>query len=216
MHKERDILQDGNIEKVAKTSHSCGDKEHRGVFRLAVLCLGVMCVLQATLNIALRLYLTDLVNQIKATDRLQEQGDELQKTPSEIEKAKQQGWTFFNTSMYFISTGWKIWSESRQDCRQRGADLVSINNREEQDFIEVLRRGQKAWIGLTDSETERVWKWVDGSALTTTFWGDSEPNSNAGDEDCVVTGVGSDALKNWADYPCYFQFVWICEKSILN
>ncbi|KAL6455510.1 hypothetical protein MHYP_G00248000 [Metynnis hypsauchen] len=101
----------------------------------------------------------------------------------------------------------KSWSESRQDCRNRGEDLVTINSREEKDFIEKLRRGQRAWIGLTDSETEGVWKWVDGSALTTAFWGHSEPNSNAGDEDCVVTGEGSDPVKNWADYPCNDRFV---------
>uniref|UniRef100_A0AAR2J7H6 C-type lectin domain-containing protein n=1 Tax=Pygocentrus nattereri TaxID=42514 RepID=A0AAR2J7H6_PYGNA len=132
------------------------------------------------------------------------------------QKDSQQGWTFFMTSVYFISTGGKSWSESRQDCRQRGADLVIINNREEQNFVEVLRRGQRAWIGLTDSETEGVWKWVDGSSLTTTFWRPSEPNSNAGDEDCVVFGEGSDPVKNWADYPCNDRFVGICKKSIFN
>uniref|UniRef100_A0AAR2K8R3 C-type lectin domain-containing protein n=1 Tax=Pygocentrus nattereri TaxID=42514 RepID=A0AAR2K8R3_PYGNA len=105
-----------------------------------------------------------------------------------------------------------IWSESRQDCRNRGADLVTINSREEK----VCVRGQRAWIGLTDSEKEGVWKWVDGSALTTTFWGHSEPNSNAGDEDCVITGEGSDPVKNWADYPCIDRFGWICKKSIFN
>ncbi|KAL6467007.1 hypothetical protein MHYP_G00248110 [Metynnis hypsauchen] len=104
--------------------------------------------------------------------------------------------------MYFISTGRKIWTESRQDCRERGADLVIINNKEEQDFIEILRRGQRAWIGLTDRETEAAWKWVDGSALTTAFWGHNEPNNSAGDEDCVVTGCKSDRVKNWADFPC--------------
>ncbi|KAL6467122.1 hypothetical protein MHYP_G00249260 [Metynnis hypsauchen] len=145
----------------------------------------------------------------------QDQKGRLQKFAN-LEKAAQQGWTFFKTSMYFISSGWKIWSESRQDCTQRGAHLVIINSREEQNFVEILRRGQTAWIGLTDRETEGVWKWVDGSALTTKFWGHSEPNSNAGDEDCVVTGEWPDPVNNWADYPCNDRFVGICEKSIFN
>ncbi|XP_036418138.1 CD209 antigen-like protein A [Colossoma macropomum] len=149
------------------------------------------------------------------TRQLQNQKDCLQNFCNLV-KAVQEGWTFFETSMYFISTENKSWSESKQDCRERGADLVIINSREEQNFTEKLRRGQKAWIGLTDSETERAWKWVDGSALTTGFWGSGEPNSRAGDEDCVITGDKSDPVNNWADYPCINRFVWICEKSILN
>ncbi|KAL6466948.1 hypothetical protein MHYP_G00247520 [Metynnis hypsauchen] len=126
------------------------------------------------------------------------------------EKATQQGLTFFASSMYFISTGGKSWSESRQDCRERGADLLIINSREEQDFIEILRRGRTTWIGLTDSETEGVWKWVDSSELTTGFWANGEPNGNLGDEDCVVTAT------KWADYPCNHRFVWVCEKRLTS
>ncbi|KAI4885065.1 hypothetical protein NFI96_000864, partial [Prochilodus magdalenae] len=105
--------------------------------------------------------------------------------------------------MYYISTERKRWSESRQDCRQRGADLVTINSRRKKDFIEILRQGQTAWIGLSDQDSEGVWKWVDGSSLTTGFWRSGEPNSAAGDEDCVVTD------SNWADYPCSGLFVGI-------
>ncbi|KAL6467035.1 hypothetical protein MHYP_G00248390 [Metynnis hypsauchen] len=80
----------------------------------------------------------------------------------------------------------------------------------QQDFIEKLRRGRTTWIGLTDSETEGVWKWVDGSTLATGFWANGDPNGNLGDEDCVVTA------KNWADYPCNHGFVWICEKRLTS
>ncbi|KAL6455490.1 hypothetical protein MHYP_G00360300 [Metynnis hypsauchen] len=55
MDIQNEPLQYQNTEKVDKTSHTCEEREHRGVFRLAVLCLGVMCILQAALNIALRL-----------------------------------------------------------------------------------------------------------------------------------------------------------------
>ncbi|KAL7841389.1 hypothetical protein SRHO_G00250800 [Serrasalmus rhombeus] len=134
---------------------------------------------------------------------------------SKLVKATQQGWIFFNTSLYYISPEKKIWSESRQDCRNRDADLVIINSKEEQDFTERQRRGQGAWIGLTDRETEGVWKWVDGSALTTKFWRPSEPNG-AANEACVIIGEGSDRVNNWADYPCRHTFVGICEKSVFN
>ncbi|KAL6466926.1 hypothetical protein MHYP_G00247300 [Metynnis hypsauchen] len=84
MDIQNEPLQYQNTEKVDKTSQSCGESQHRGVFRLAVLCLGVMCILQAALNIALRLYLTDLVNQSKERDQLKDERDELQRRLFEV------------------------------------------------------------------------------------------------------------------------------------
>ncbi|XP_037388456.1 CD209 antigen-like protein E [Pygocentrus nattereri] len=144
------------------------------------------------------------------TRQLQNQKDCLQKF-SNLAKAVQEGWKFFSTSVYFISTGQKIWSESSQDCRGRGADLVIINSREEHEFIFNNMGSSRAWIGLTDSEREGVWKWVDGSALTTGFWGEGEPNDDKNYEDCVEI---SEYKKGWNDMPCSIQERWICEKSI--
>ncbi|XP_076874449.1 C-type lectin domain family 4 member E-like isoform X2 [Brachyhypopomus gauderio] len=135
------------------------------------------------------------------------------KTSESKEEASRQGWRYFNSSMYYVFTGRKNWNESRQDCRERGADLVIINSREEQEFLSQHLGSSQAWIGLTDTDSEGVWKWVDGTALTTGYWSSGEPNSLVGDEDCVVYDFGPNTTWNWADYPCTRNFIWICEKT---
>ncbi|XP_076874410.1 uncharacterized protein LOC143524860 isoform X1 [Brachyhypopomus gauderio] len=149
-------------------------------------------------------------------DQLNKEREELQREFSELRKAEKQCWKqVFNSSMYFISTEKRNWSESRQDCREREADLVIINSREEQEFIRQILGSIYSWIGLTDVEREGTWKWVDGSALTTGYWDTLEPNSRAGDEDCVITGQpGLNPVFNWADYQCNVSFIWICEKPL--
>ncbi|XP_049328649.1 CD209 antigen-like [Astyanax mexicanus] len=131
----------------------------------------------------------------------------------QADKAVRDGWIYFSSSLYYISTEEKSWTESRNDCRKRGADLVIINSREEQDFINTLRKDQWVWIGLSDGEREGVWKWVDGSELITGFWRPGEPNS-LGEEDCAITDISSDPVNTWNDYPCNRQLVWICEMRI--
>ncbi|XP_036438780.1 C-type lectin domain family 4 member E-like isoform X2 [Colossoma macropomum] len=127
------------------------------------------------------------------------------------------GWRYFNSSFYYITTGTKSWSGSRQDCTDRGADLVIINNREEQEFINKTVGSSETWIGLTDIQTEGTWKWVDNTTLTTGFWWTGEPNDFGGNEDCVITGfrgAGSERVSTWADFPCGDSRRGICEKRI--
>ncbi|XP_053474881.1 C-type lectin domain family 4 member E-like isoform X2 [Ictalurus furcatus] len=120
----------------------------------------------------------------------------------------------FDSSFYCMSNEEKNWEKSRQDCRDKGADLVIINSKEEQEFIsKILSRN--SWIGLSDRDTEGKWKWVDGTPLNTGFWGKGEPDSAVGDEDCVVIHDHTDPVWNWSDYPCHYQIIWICEKTVV-
>ncbi|KAM9398877.1 uncharacterized protein ACWYII_031318 isoform 3-T3 [Salvelinus alpinus] len=134
-----------------------------------------------------------------------------------IEQHFQEGWRYFDSSLYFLSTETKTWEESRQDCQERGADLVIINSREEQTFLFNLKK--RVWIGLTDSVKEGTWKWVDGTPLTTRYWYDPEPDNGGakpenGEEDCVEIRTDQSPLMAWNDMSCDSKLNWICEKVL--
>ncbi|XP_076874404.1 uncharacterized protein LOC143524785 isoform X1 [Brachyhypopomus gauderio] len=131
----------------------------------------------------------------------------LQRKLCELDVHVKKGWT---SSWVYLSDGEETWSDSRKYCQDRGADLIIINSKEKQDFVAQTLANKRAWIGLTDQQTENDWKWVDGSALTTVFWASGEPN-NAGEEDCVEV---SERDGKWNDLPCSFKKKCICEKRI--
>ncbi|XP_065146249.1 uncharacterized protein [Paramisgurnus dabryanus] len=114
-------------------------------------------------------------------------------------------WIYYNCSFYYISSEWRSRNDSRRDCEQRGADLVIINNKEEQEFLLKATAGQY-WIGL--SQEEGVWKWVDDTTLTLNFWINGHPRHN---HTCAVT-----SSSGWVSHLCNRNQRWICEKRILQ
>ncbi|XP_058626517.1 CD209 antigen-like protein C isoform X2 [Onychostoma macrolepis] len=142
---------------------------------------------------------------IKQTDQLRQEKNELL-----ISIRGMDGWIYYQSNLYFISSEKKSWTESRRSCTERGADLIIINNRQEQDFVKKISANAHVWIGLTDIDVEGTWKWVDGSTLTSGFWDPREPNGHRGENCALIYSPG------WADYPCSDRFLWICEKSILK
>ncbi|XP_076874509.1 C-type lectin domain family 4 member E-like [Brachyhypopomus gauderio] len=156
---------------------------------------------------------TNLRNQ---KEQLQKENDELKQALGVIDNYCRHG--YFNSSFYYISTQMKTWSESRQDCRERGADLVIINSREEQEFISKTFPDSEAWIGLTDMNIEGTWKWLDGTPLSTGFWWEGEPNQYGGNEDCAVTGYKKRPIiigvNTWNDRSCNMPQRWMCEMIL--
>ncbi|XP_074486703.1 CD209 antigen-like protein C [Sebastes fasciatus] len=184
----------------------------RRLCHLLFLGFGVLFIIQAILNISLRLTYSsgaktpDLEAIIKS---LTEEREDLKRKLSSCATNSQLGWMYFNHSFYYFSYNFKSWQESREDCQQRGADLIIINSKEEQDFGSQFKRD--TWIGLTDSETQGTWKWVDGTALGTSYWYPGEPNNHNGTEDCGEIW-NSEKNNNWNDVQCKKQNYWICEK----
>uniref|UniRef100_A0A672HX61 C-type lectin domain-containing protein n=1 Tax=Salarias fasciatus TaxID=181472 RepID=A0A672HX61_SALFA len=161
------------------------------LYRCVAVSFGLLCILQVALNISLRLPLSEsyllTLNTCKICPDVH--------------------------SFYYISQIKKTWHDSRNDCLKRGADLVIINSREEQDFSRRLSK--RMWIGLTDRAQEGTWRWVDGSPLNTSYWFPGEPNNNqmGKEEDCGEIYSIAEG-NNWNDWSCDSQNHWICEKKV--
>ncbi|XP_067257577.1 CD209 antigen-like protein C isoform X1 [Chanodichthys erythropterus] len=206
--------------------------------RAAPMCLALLCVLLLTAVIVLCVYihtkstncteernelLTSNMQLTKERDGLSSNNQDLIKQRDQLKKEKNEllklgGWVYYQSSFYFISSESKSWTESRRYCTERGADLIIIHNREEQDFVKNISGAAVVWIGLADSHVENRWKWVDGSILTSGFWASGEPNGGRA-ENCAVTVAVPKlpewpGLVGWIDEPCNRAYQWICEKNI--
>ncbi|KAK0140031.1 CD209 antigen-like protein D [Merluccius polli] len=209
------------------------DEESNHGTTYVALTVALLCILQATLNICLRLY--------SVTVRTEE---ERQRVMDALGEFTRLGWLYYNHRLYFISTTKKNWTVSRDYCLERDADLVVINSREEQvtecvsggggggghfsvsqlcchdnryhyylkqEFVSRQAGPYWTWIGLSDGDTEGTWKWVDGTIMTSSFWRRGQPDDYGGGEDCVATSLGDD----WNDASCAIQYSWICEKVLV-
>ncbi|XP_028256560.1 C-type lectin domain family 4 member F-like [Parambassis ranga] len=142
-------------------------------------------------------------------------------------KPQQEGWEQHGGRCYYFNNNKSSWEESRGFCKEKGGDLVKIDSREEQSFLDtrlseiMMHAEDKFWIGLTDSQTEAAWTWVDGSLLNQSlmFWSKGQPDNWTGEnregEDCVRMGEDrkSRDLKTWYDKSCDKPHRSVCEKS---
>ncbi|XP_061074160.1 CD209 antigen-like protein C isoform X3 [Conger conger] len=129
-----------------------------------------------------------------------------------------QGWEQFSSKCYYFSTEGKSWMNSHRDCVRQGADLVIIESGKEQEFITKYIQDLN-WIGLSDSETEGTWLWVDGTLLQKNYWRSGEPDNRFQLQrdtytpaDCALTYPGKNL---WVDAGCHLFARFICETDAL-
>jgi hypothetical protein len=69
------------------------------------------------------------------------------------------------------------------------------------------------WLGLTDKDTEGVWRWYESNRIAPYLgWDSNEPNDVAGAEDCAVLSWSN--RNGWVDVPCANNYRALCEKKI--
>uniref|UniRef100_UPI00398F735C collectin-12 isoform X1 n=2 Tax=Pristiophorus japonicus TaxID=55135 RepID=UPI00398F735C len=123
-------------------------------------------------------------------------------------------WKNFKDKCYYFSVDLVEFEEGKNLCKNMSSNMIIINNREEQQWVRKQMNGiNYFWIGLSDTEQQNVWKWVDGTTAEYTNWRPGQPDNwehEASTEDCA--GLANSAL--WNDFFCTDLNGLICEKSV--
>ena len=110
---------------------------------------------------------------------------------------------------YALCRSERGWSAAREECWRMGYDLPVLGDATESDWL--IERAMSfdiwgVWIGLTDSEREGFFRWVDETALVYAPWAEGEPNDAGDGEDCAHTFPDG-----WNDLPCGMEIPFACE-----
>ncbi|XP_056385220.1 CD209 antigen-like protein C isoform X2 [Hyla sarda] len=111
-------------------------------------------------------------------------------------------WDAYNGKCYLFSEERINWSQSEKECQRRKAELISIENLKEQDFIlrHVSLKNGHFWIGLTKNGSH--WYWKTGGK----FQGNMSITS--AEHQCATYG------KDLSAESCYNPNKWICKKKM--
>ncbi|XP_056340554.1 macrophage mannose receptor 1-like isoform X3 [Oenanthe melanoleuca] len=119
---------------------------------------------------------------------------------------------FSSHCYYFEATRKRSWSQAHEECARLGADLVSVGDYSETNFlsetIKILHgKSLNFWVGLKKGDRGQ-WVWTDKSAMDFVNWQVGEP-SNKRFKDCgelcALSGF-------WNTNVCSFKKGYICKK----
>ncbi|XP_039205130.1 C-type lectin domain family 4 member E-like [Crotalus tigris] len=126
-----------------------------------------------------------------------------------LQNCRDISWQRFETNAYYFSDTEQNWEMAKEKCAEHDSHLVIINTKKEQDFV-TRNLKSSIWLGLTDTEEEGTWRWVDGSLPVERSWRQGEPNNGGQkDEDCAVLYKEG----KWNDIRCDTHVKFVCEKE---
>ncbi|XP_048010319.1 ladderlectin-like [Megalobrama amblycephala] len=119
------------------------------------------------------------------------------------------GWSSFGLRCFKYFSQSVNWITAERNCQGLGANLASVHNKPENDFLLGLlpTSSSRAWIGAHDAVQEGQWLWSDGTVNDFTNWCATEPN-NLSTENCVDISWTSNRC--WNDWTCSGQIGYIC------
>ena len=126
----------------------------------------------------------------------------------------EKGWVFYGGSCYYREGRKKAmtsWDDAQKFCASNQANLVTVNDADEQNFLSGLVKGKGSWNGLNNKDDENVLEWVSGEDSKYTYWAPNEPVKSK-TKRCVHMNMARHNLK-WKMEGCLTKKRFTCEKG---
>ncbi|KAM9685005.1 killer cell lectin-like receptor 2 isoform 2-T2 [Dama dama] len=76
-------------------------------------------------------------------------------------KLKEVSWWCWGVNCYHFTAETKTWMGCKQTCQSHNSSLLKIDDAEEKNLLQPQACQNSYWIGLSFSQTENRWKWID-------------------------------------------------------
>ncbi|OPJ80398.1 hypothetical protein AV530_010723 [Patagioenas fasciata monilis] len=118
------------------------------------------------------------------------------------------GWTLHGTKCYWAADETSSWSESQEDCVNRGAELLMPEDQDELDFLNKILQNPTRyfWIGLSMPSAGKGWIWLNGSHLDQSRF---QLSPWDGGRRCGVLRGDRIISDN-----CRWACQWVCQKKV--
>lgn len=105
----------------------------------------------------------------------------------------------FNGNKYEYYSDTMSWWQAYRFCEKKGGHLVTINSKEENDFVVGMTTGKNygVWTGGKTDSSHEVWHWITGEPFEYQNWDDGEPNNVK--QDAVQLYITDTHIGKWDD-----------------
>ncbi|KAM4636535.1 pulmonary surfactant-associated protein D-like [Discoglossus pictus] len=113
-------------------------------------------------------------------------------------------------SKLYVTNGVETnYDNAKVQCANAGGQLAAPRNAEENQAVATIvsQHNRLAFLGITDLQTRRIFRYINGEALSYTNWNNGEPNNEKGVERCVEMFTNG----KWNDKRCSEKRLTICE-----
>lgn len=125
------------------------------------------------------------------------------------------GWVHFSKSCYLRVNTRVTWFLAQKMCKENEANLVTVNDEDEMNFLGSLMKDKGSWNGLHFKANSKDGVWSSGERSDYRNWAKTGPKRISKLPLCVQMAAKLRGLK-WGRFKCSLKYRFICEKGWLH